>query len=44
MEVYRRDRHKIVLRNGEVLQVSELLSARELPVIEVGTSEYARSR
>lgn len=40
MEVYRRDRDKIVLKDGDVLQVSELLPGWELPVIEVWAPEF----
>ena len=40
MEVYRLDRDKIVLNDGDVLQVPELLPGWELPVVEVWSPEF----
>lgn len=40
MEVYRLDCDKIVLKDGDILQVSELLPGWELPVIEVWSPEF----
>ena len=40
MEVYRPNTEKIVLRDGDVLQVPELLPGWELPVVEVWAPEF----
>lgn len=40
MEVYRLNDDKVVLKDGDVLQVSELLPGWELPVIEVWSPEF----
>jgi Uma2 family endonuclease len=40
MEVYRLNQDKIILKDGDILQVSELLPGWELPVIEVWAPEF----
>ncbi|NEQ78957.1 MAG: Uma2 family endonuclease [Moorea sp. SIO2I5] len=40
MEVYRLNRDKVVLGDGDVLQVPELLPGWELPVVEVWAPEF----
>ncbi|NEQ40233.1 MAG: Uma2 family endonuclease, partial [Okeania sp. SIO3I5] len=40
MEVYRPNHEKVVLRDGDVLQVPELLPGWELPVVEVWAPEF----
>ncbi|NET42557.1 Uma2 family endonuclease [Okeania sp. SIO2B3] len=40
MEVYRLNTEKVVLGDGDVLQVPELLPGWELPVAEVWTPEF----
>ena len=40
MEVYRLDRDKIVLNDGDALRVPELLPGWELPVIEIWSPEF----
>jgi hypothetical protein len=40
MEVYRPDADKIVLHDGDVLTVPELLPGWELPVVEVWAPEF----
>ncbi|MDJ0517110.1 MAG: Uma2 family endonuclease [Trichodesmium sp. MO_231.B1] len=40
MEVYRPNTEKVVLKDGDVLQVPELLPGWELPVVEVWAPEF----
>jgi hypothetical protein len=40
MEVHQLNCNKVVLRDGDILQVPELLPGWELPVIEVWSPEF----
>ncbi|NEO70634.1 Uma2 family endonuclease [Moorena sp. SIO3H5] len=40
MEVYRLNRDKVVLGDGDVLQIPELLPGWELPVVKVWAPEF----
>ncbi|NEO02776.1 MAG: Uma2 family endonuclease, partial [Moorea sp. SIO3I7] len=40
MEVYRLNQDKVVLGDGDVLQVPELLPGWELPIVEVWAPEF----
>ena len=40
MEVYRLDRDRVILKDGDTLQVPELLPGWELPVVEVWSPEF----
>ena len=40
MEVYRLNADQIVLKDGDVLEVPELLAGWELPVVEIWAPEF----